>query len=414
MKLSDYATKNRTGGFYNGTVQAAYLNNLSVPDASLICQHQKEMFKSTFDVQQSNVPEELQNFLKIEGIPTSGFNFIDEVISKIEGYVNALSSGSVAEIIEKAQKEGLYDSARGNFQTFLQECRDFFNGLRELKNMQSVIKAFKSLEQHLNEIQESIEKNGETAPFQFKNKIRWTEYHIKGQYLEAAALDWLLSVFPNNIVVNTGQLYGTYDIFGGFSQRQMKEDLMILDSDNFTVSYTIGKDQTVVTCTMREFLTNIHNSSQSIHLTEAGYEELQRHMIAGVQSKATRLDTIRWGAISIAGAGSPFSQTLDSALMTLQDIYFAASKGKRVTSSTSVLMNKNDDYKALFNYSLARHLSFLIGENNRILVTRYGLSDLYNEILRSFNEGKGLYGVGDINLSNRRVIKVKQDLNLTQ
>jgi hypothetical protein len=64
----------------------------------------------------------------------------------------------------------------------------------------------------------------------------------------------------------------------------MKEDLMILDSDNFLISFTLGKNNEVKEMTLKDFMNFLENrtSTETIRLTQAGYDALVSHLVSGV------------------------------------------------------------------------------------------------------------------------------------
>ena len=126
-------------------------------------------------------------------------------------------------------------------------------------------------------------------------------------------------------------------------------------------------------------------SSTSIHLTEEGYASLQAHLISGVQAKATRSNKIKFGNVNIKNGKGGLQE---QALQVLQDIYQDQKTGK----SFSILKNEHEDYDALFNYNLAHYINHIVGKNNKLLLTRKGLTDTYSFIMEQFNYGRYFKG----------------------
>ena len=92
--------------------------------------------------------------------------------------------------------------------------------------------------------------------------------------------------------------------------------------------------------------------------------------------------------------------------MILKEIYqeqVNASEGKR---GYSILQNQHADYDLLFNYNLAHYINHIVGKNNKILLTRNGLTDTYSFIMEQFQQGRHFYGVQPFKLSSNAGIPV--------
>ena len=402
MNLSDYLRVQRGSSsklkeFYG---DYAYLNNVKIPDPIKILNHQKTIFKQMHGINDTNTSSWIMEELKKDLTGTSNFyNSLDQNIKNIEQHIWALNRNSIDSVMDEADK--LFNIK--TIDNFITDYENFINGLKDMKSIKEIEFAIKPLETRLEQLQNIATSlsNGEVPPKgSLKNRISWVEYILKGQYLEEKGTEFFQSKLPNNIVLNTGSLKGYYDIMGNFKNSgSMKEDIMIFDNPNFTISFTIGKNDERKTMTLKEFINFLENSSekQTIRLTQEGYE------ISAIQAKATRTSHIKFGNINIRTADREIQ---GEALLSLKNLYqeqmkvstYNTAKGNTAKRKTSIIVASHKDYDALFNYNLARNITHVIGKNN-LLLTRHGVTDMHSYIMNQFEAGRYFYGI-DINLAS--------------
>lgn len=411
MNLSDYLRAQRGSGsklkkFYG---DYAYLNNVKIPSPIKIWSHQKRIFKQMYGINDTNtsswIMEELQKDLAGTSNLLDFSNMLDQNIRNIEQHVQALNRNSIDSVMDEADK--LFNIK--TIDDFITDYKNFINSLKNMKSIKEIEFAIKPLETRLEQLQNIATSlsNGEVPPKgSLKNRISWVEYILKGQYLEEKGTEFFQSKLPNNIVLNTGSLKGYYDIMGNFKNSgSMKEDIMIFDNPNFTISFTIGKNDERKTMTLKEFINFLENSSekQTIRLTQEGYDALMNNAISSIQAKATRTSHIKFGNINIRTADREIQ---GEALLSLKNLYqeqmkvstYNTAKGNTVKRRTSIIVASHKDYDALFNYNLARNITHVIGKNN-LLLTRHGVTDMYSYIMNQFEAGRYFYGI-DINLAS--------------
>lgn len=418
MLLKDYITSYggslKKAEFYNGTIQAEFLKTIHPPSPHLILLQQKRMFQQLANLYNFNDPAiiELNNDLMGKFV-TNNYNF-DHNISKIEQYVRALNANSPEKVLEQVQKLEPYI---GFVDQLVQEFVNFFNNLNKLNSMKEISYALKPIYNKLKQL-ESIAQSitqgelGSCPTGTLCGRISWCEYIIKGQYLEAKGKEFIAANVPSNFkVIQTGQIKGQYDIFGNFKNNWlMKEDLMILDSDNFLISFTLGKNNEVKKMTLKDFMNFLENrtSTEIIRLTQAGYDALVSHLVSGVQAKATLTNKIRFGKVNIRNQQGGQQE---KALLTLKEIYKAQRQSSKQKHLHSFLKNTHNDYQALFNYNLSHYLGYIVGKNNKLLLTRTGLQDMYGFIMEQFKANRYFYGLEDFKLSSDAGISVGLDFS---
>ena len=387
-----------------------------IPNETMIIANQKKMFEAMADVENFNDPmiKELNNDLMNKGGISFSMN-LDKTITKIEKYIDSLNQRTPEQILNKMKE---IEPHIQSLNMLINEYKTFFNNLQNYKNIKEVKYALGPIYSRLNYLEKVAKEldDGKLGPFpqgSLCKKISWCEYALKGQYLESAGKEFFSEVMPQNIILETGSLMGQIDIDGVFkSGRKMKEDLMFLDSDNFKISFTIGSNQQKHTLSLQKFMEFLDKRTKttSIHLTEEGYNALQQHLITAVQAKATRSNNIKFGSVNIKNNKGGIEEM---ALQILQDIYdedrnIITKNGKTKKGSISTLKNQHADYDALFNYNLAHYINYIIGKNNKLLLTRNGLIDTYGFIIEQFNNKRFFKG-NNFKLSSRAGIKVSLD-----
>lgn len=409
MRLADYINNRRGSAdrlaFYDGTVQAEFCNNVTVPSETQILHHQKQVFKlqrGLYGLQNTDeIIKQLNQDLRGNNLANFGFD-LNNSITKIEQFISVLNQSDYSSMINKAEELGFKTT---EMDLLISEFKTFYSHLDTYESMQEVKYALYPIANRLSLLENyvmSLSDGSIPAPptDSLVKRITWCEYAIKGQYLEARGRKFFAEKLPQNMVVlNTGHMRGYYDIFGQFkSGGQMKEDLMIFDNPHVMIEFTLGENPKKYQMTLKQFLEfmDTKTGSETVRLTQEGYDELQRNLIAAVQAKATRSNRLKFGNINIRTSNL---ERQGQALIALKDIYQEA----------PILKNEHPDYTALFNYNLARNINHILGMNNSLLLTRDGIVDMYTYIVSLFDKGKYFYATDPVKLSGNKANKIAID-----
>ena len=409
MRLADYINNLKGSAdrlmFYDGTVQAEFVNNVTVPTETEILHHQKQVFKLQRGLYglQNNDPLIQQLNRDLAGNAGASFGYdLNNSITKIEQFVDLLNQKDYSSMISKAEELG-YKATE--MDQLIIDFKTFYSHLANYESMQEVKYALYPIANRLSALESYIlslsdGSIGVPPVDSLVKRITWCEYAIKGQYLEARGKKFFSDKLPKNmIVLNTGHIRGYYDIFGQFkSGGQMKEDLMIFNNGNVQVQFTLGDNPKVYTMSLTDFMKYMEErtDTDTIRLTQEGYDELQKNLIAAVQAKATRSNRLKFGNINIRTSNL---ERQGQALIALKDIYQEA----------PFLRNEHPDYTALFNYNLARNINHILGMNNNLLLTRDGVVDMYTYIVSLFDKGKYFYATDGVKLSSNKANKIAID-----
>lgn len=410
MRLADYINNRKGSGdrlaFYDGTVQAEFVNNVTVPSESQILHHQKQVFKlqrGLYGLQNNDalIQQLNRDLAGNSGKGSFGYD-LNNSITKIEQFVDLLNQRDYSSMINKAEELGFKTN---EMDLLIVEFKNFYTHLAEYESMQEVKYALYPIAARLSALEAYVMSlsDGSIEPPPIDSlvkRITWCEYAIKGQYLEARGKKFFADRLPKDmIVLNTGHIRGYYDIFGQFkSGGQMKEDLMIFDNGNIQIEFTLGDNAKKYKMALKDFIEFIETreGTETIRLTQEGYDEMQQNLIAAVQAKATRSNRLKFGNINIRTSNL---ERQGQALIALKDIY----------QESPILRNEHPDYTALFNYNLARNINHILGMNNSLLLTRNGLVDMYTYIVSLFDKGKYFYATDPVKLSSNKANKIAID-----
>lgn len=422
MILSDYLSGARGADsrllkFYDSTdLKADFLNDVNIPTPEEILKFQKSMFLAQFNNGgglKTNKKElaTLQKILNNKKNKTA-YNF-DTSIIKIEQYVEVLNQKSGAKAIEKLQN---LNSTVTNLDQTINEMQLFFNNLSSYKNMNDMAGAFGVINKKITQLANYAKKISDSSPTfaedDFVGKVAWTEYALKGKVLEVEGTEFFDKLIINNVkttALNTGSLLGYYDLNGNFKNSgAMKEDLMLFNNTDFMISFTKGKESKEYQMTLGEFIEYLDGENgqkeKTIRLTKTGYDAMVKNAITGIQAKATRSDNIKFGHLNINNMRD--NDIYGKSLWYLRQIANSgATKKGRKTKYSNILKNEHEHYNALFNFTMAHQLSHVVGKNNKFLLTRAGITDMYSFILEQFKAKRYFYGI-DVKLKGNGSAKV--------
>lgn len=386
-------------------------------DATVIASHQKAIFKKLRGINNSSKDSSISKLNKdlISGFNNSDFRaMINSKIARIEQYILTFGTGKTVEKTLQNAKQYL-SHLNQDVDKLLADTRLFFERLASYSNMQQISFAFKALDARLSSLQASVQSQLENNdiilpppdPSRFLPSLIWTEYVIKGEYLEQVGKEYFKNIIPSNFkVLHTGRLGGYIDITGKYtSSGSMKADLMILDGKNFMIEFYDGQNSTQ-RMSIAQFIEYVDSrkSNAIIKLTEHSFHELHSHLVAGVQAKATRTEHIKFGRVNLLNG---IKEDEGYALLALYLVH-KAEKTKKDNKKYPLYTN-HADYNALYNYNLAKNLNYVIGEKNTLLLTRNGLEDMNTFILKQFDKNRYFYGI-NYNL-NTQTATVALDFN---
>lgn len=225
----------------------------------------------------------------------------------------------------------------------------------------------------------------------YVDKAIYLGHALKGRYLEVAATEWFGQRIPDNVkVVDTGRVYGvTYDIFGNVksSGKQLKSDIMAFDmnlADAVQITYMIGNEKKGPV-SLSTFLADVEakSGSETISIDNDNYQALTEALVFGAQAKSGRNQTIFNKASTAVSLNDVVSLNATEKFgKALQLIIRAASIDK------SNIIKKQPMYDAMFNFLLAKHLSYIIGKENNLIVTRSGIWTVYDYMKHQWDTAK--------------------------
>lgn len=220
----------------------------------------------------------------------------------------------------------------------------------------------------------------------YVDRAIWLGNSLKGRYLEVAATEWLGQRVPESIkVVDTGRVYGaTYDILGGVKNvgKQLKSDILAFDlTKNIEVSYKLD-GKIIGPVPLSKFLADVEGKSGShtISIDNDNYQALSEAIVFGAQAKAGR-------GQSILNKNTVFTD-LREVTTVAHEFSKALQLLMQAATRPNNMMKTSDMYDAMFNMLLAKHLRYIIGRENYLIVTREGIYTIYDYMQKQWNAAK--------------------------
>ena len=397
MIIANYYTgKNIPDRWYN---EAAFLNSTQIPSSQEIINFQiskakcyENVFRNNHLIQQFN--NDLKQIIS-DSVSYSTFNYH---ITQIENAIQNISGRNTVDFV----KEELTQLANG-FPSLIQQYQSLINRIGFTNNSSQILAALTRFDQQLSMFENRIQKyavEGMPQKGSYLKRLTWVENQLKGYQLEVDGVDFFQQRLPQEIkVLQTGQILGPrFNILGSQTStgKFIKEDLMLLIDKGIKIEYSIKSkngNKMKVTKSLSEFIEDCSNPHyKTITLTLAGYRALQEQMIAGVTSKATRAGKIRFGAISLDNLSLESVNFQTESLLMLSELYL---------KFQAPLQKTHEDYDALFNYSLARALTYIIGQDNTLILTRNGISTTADFLAEQFKKGNYLKIANSFDLSKK-------------
>lgn len=413
------ATKFFNNKQYGGRFE--YLNRVKVPTESEIANRQKFMAQCLPEFRKGQI---LGNKLMKEiNAPISEKEFDPE--PTIQFIENAFDFTTGIGALRKTKTK---DFTLGDLANFYNRNQNILNELKfiyglfinkssgvpytEVSNsMNKLDIIIKQLEADINML--SSNQNQMNLVLNNRSYLEWTKEiadKLKGFYLEKEGTKFLENSVPQNIeVLNTGELRGVvFDLFDNTAKltgQKLRTDIILYDP-NLKVKYRIGN--TLQTCTFKEFLNKIQDKTSNVTLNDpVNYTTFQNNLIAGVQAKSG-IGAIEFLSKNLKGRNIKPSDVAyrgtqvfsDSALKSLMELF-------RPPYNSSRLRQTHEYYNALFNYSLGKYLTLIIGKENNLFLTRQGIRTTKQYLIDMFSEGKIMQADKLINLFTDAPVAIK-------
>lgn len=223
----------------------------------------------------------------------------------------------------------------------------------------------------------------------------------KGMFLEVAGTNKIKQGLPKNLhIVNMGNIKGPIFSVGGleFGQAaQLTSDWGIFDfdkiADNISIELEInGTKQNMQLKKFIELLEKGSFNSEEIIILDKTYSDY----MVGVQGKAGLNQSIfnkgKRTSISTSELQGDF----------FRDMIMAMDAAKKIR-----YLDTHEDYAALFNYDLAKNLTFLLGKDNAYVYTRNGFQYLPDYI----RDHKLYFGIGEKTYSRNKGLAHKYQIS---
>ena len=380
----------------------AFLNSVSIPNEQEIRMQQLKYARAMVDLQHWNkysqkLTQDLYNVIN---------NNIFSIQNQIQQIENAFdfNSGLGTLNISKNKRNNIN-------QTFLINALNRHNNL--ILNLKLVYSMFqrntnpKTIETTLNRLETIIMElendliainQGQIIPdFSTRGYLSYTKWigdQLKGYLLEVQGTEWFKKRVPTNIeVVNTGSW-----IIDG---KMPKMDIAFFESGLAKKVFIKCKygEQQINNISLYDLLkkVNADTGSTTISISQEDYISMRQALITGVQAKSGK-GAIRFASIppstifSYSGPGR--------ALKHLSYLLNSPYNSKRLRAT-------HENYNALFNYELAKHLNRIVGYENSIMLTRNGLQTTQQFLIDEFTNGKILMAIKLINLQTDKQVDIQ-------
>lgn len=230
-------------------------------------------------------------------------------------------------------------------------------------------------------------------------------HDLKGKYVEIVGTTWIQERVPSNIkVLDVGAVKSfTIDIFGGMKSqgKMLRTDIMAFDENlakNIMVSYKLnGVDKNNVPLT--ELIKDIEKGHGSNSIVLPGdadqFAKIKEAIVFGGQAKAGQgqaiFNKIKKGTTINQITAQEMASNYGKALRLLVQLY---------TVDHAHIHQVHLQYQAMFNYLLGKYLNNIIGRENDLVVTRYGIQTIYNYFKDEYQRSQRLVrAYNNVNIS---------------
>lgn len=384
---------------------------MPIPSEEEIIQEQKRQAQIYF--QNKKYKEELDEINFILKDPNFGiFDYSQTEAHALEKAFQDFDDGSLASFYNTKDNKKTYEDLLKHhikYQNNLDSLDNIVSHLEKIQQTNSAIPdsfllTFKTLLQEIKiDIQQAPEKIKEQIPESrsYLQKYTYIGYFLKGYLLEEEGFNFLQKNIPTGYkVINMANVeMARLDIFGeslgGNSTVKARSDFGIIKediADSIQMEWFLNGEK--ISGTFSQFIdfcnSKLNGKGTTISIPDPETAKIIRNKMLGIQAKSN-LGTINFlkknkttnsRSISVGmvmnktGNFAQYTLFLLNRLMDFKGPYAAH------------LQDTNEIYDKYFNYALSKFLTKIIGEENNIMLTRYGFQSVYDFLIDSFNRGQ--------------------------
>lgn len=386
------------------------LNDLEIPSAELIRQHQAAQIKLMGQKNNAKLKEYVDKInLDFRGLVIGDYESLSDI--DMSNFINMEQvfgtwltdidlkennkNGVIKESLTNAQEELQTNQfTLSNYQVLKSSMLKLFADLKEDKIVDSnILKDITAMEQIIASIDNALQSEVGNANNQFINssvletatktgkttsylkQLIGFSYRVKGRYLELKAMEFLftkLSQVSDLLIIDTANNLEIHaDILGnptGNIAKTAKTDALVVLAQNLE---KIGKLK----------------GSQVYSVDDDTYETLKQEAIGGVQVKSGinqspfNVFNTTWRQLYSLNGGdgyARYSMMLNSLMQEPRAKYYMYQKDERMSEPL---------YNPIFNYLLAKGVSRIVGEQNNLFATRDGIYFMDEYLEQKLSEG---------------------------
>lgn len=334
---------------------------------------------------------------------------IEPFIKKLEEYTTDLKFTSAsAEMIKMNER-----TIQATYNSIIEQWKSLIAKIQTYSNYQQIDYAIQGFNRVIDRFTRQISTIGnldlsasEWQTYSFQ--LTWMANVIKGFALEAEGVEFFQNVVPSDIkVVQTGDVKVPLTLGDRTSIVSMKEDITSLVDKNLLIEYKIGKEGKVIKTPLKEFIENVKTQQESIILTEQGYKNLQKQIVAAVTAKATRSSYITLASSMSIAKLEKYTDKAAGGSWAVKQRLWSLKHLKDLYTSTKAIYVAHEDYGLLFNYVLSKSLVDIIGKNNTFILTREGFENTYEFLTRQLNAGNYIQSAASPNVSLTKASNIR-------
>ena len=384
--------------------QLSWLNSVNIPTKQEIANYQYNTLKKYMSHRFGNkIVKQIESDLYNISSTEPGAEYIDQAISSIELAFNNFSNE-----IKKYDKEDLMYRYYGWMQQLnelIDKINYYYNKLmqdnalsnNDLNQLTQISEFLSILVKELNTSldQSTVWKRASVNFFTGQSQMRTITNSsgligsvrsvinsVKGSTGELIGKNWLnsllrvkdVSIAEQKVAIQMGNIMGNVFSTGGSkkSGQQLTTDIGLFDmkkiiDEKVVIDISIdGKNEKIP---LDQFLKNVdngkYNSSKVIMLDDT----YTQYMVGGIQAKMGQNQKIFNASARTKVALNELQSLQARALQTMDSLFKKDGRKKNSIQFAQF----HDDYNALFNYSLASKIIFLLGKDNNYILTRQGL-----------------------------------------
>ena len=400
------------------------LNNLEIPSADLIRQHQAAQIKLMGQKNNAKLKQYVDKInLDFRGLIIGDYkDFSDIDMSNFINMEKVFGTWLTDIDLKEKNKKGVVQESLTNIQQELQENQLTVNNYQILKNSMlelfnnlkkdkvtdnELLKDITAMEQKIASIDNVLQAEfGDASNNQFINssvletttkrgkkttylsQLVGFSYRIKGRYLELKAMEYFftkLSQVSNLLVIDTANNLEIHpDILGNSTDKELKkaktDALLVLAEDLEKINKLKGKQ-----------IYSVDNDT---------YESLKQVAVGGIQVKSGinqspfNIFNTTWRQLYSLNGGdgyARYSLMLNSLMQEPRAKYYMYTKDERMEEPL---------YNPIFNYLLAKGISRIVGEQNNLFASRDGVYFMDEYLEQKLSEGYLIRAKDYVNILN--------------